>query len=70
MTEVKNYRNNENILKLTREMNKYFKEHTDLYQLAIDRMLEAQDFVVAIVPETYINSKFFNKHFEFGEYKQ
>lgn len=44
------------------EMNKYFKEHTDLYQLAIDRMLEAQDFVVAIVPETYINSKFFNKH--------
>ena len=41
---------------------KYFKEHTDLYQLAIDKMLEAQDFVVAIVPETYINSKFFEKN--------
>ena len=40
----------------------YFKEHTDLYQLAIDKMLEAQDYVVAIVPETYINSKFFDKN--------
>lgn len=40
----------------------YFKNHTDLYQLAIDKMLKAQDFVVAIIPETYINSKFFNKH--------
>lgn len=41
---------------------KYFDEHTDLYQLAIDNMLEAQDYVVAIVPETYINSKFFEKN--------
>lgn len=40
----------------------YFKEHTDLYQLAIDKMLESQDHVVAIVPETYINSKFFEKN--------
>ncbi len=40
----------------------YFKEHTDLYQLAIDKMLEAQDYVVAIVPETYINSRFFEKN--------
>lgn len=40
----------------------YFKYHTDLYQLAIDKMLEAQDFVVTIVPETYINSKFFEKN--------
>lgn len=40
----------------------YFKEHTDLYQLAIDKMLEAQDYVVAIVPETYINSKCFEKN--------
>ena len=40
----------------------YFKEHTDLYQLAIDKMLEAQDYIVAIVPETYINSKFFDKN--------
>lgn len=41
---------------------RYFEEHTDLYQLAIDRMLEAQDYVVAIVPETYINSKYFEKN--------
>lgn len=40
----------------------YFKEHTDLYQLAIDKTLEAQDYVVAIVPETYINSKYFEKN--------
>lgn len=40
----------------------YFECHSDLYQLAIDRMLDAQDFVVAIVPETYINSKFFEKN--------
>jgi len=46
----------------TKEMKQYFKKHTDLYQLAIEKMLEAQEFVVAIVPETYINSKFFNNH--------
>lgn len=40
----------------------YFKEHTDLYQLAIDKMLKAQDYIVAIVPETYINSKYFEKN--------
>lgn len=45
-----------------KKMKKYFQKHTDLYQLAIDKMLEAQDFVVAIVPETYINSKFFGDH--------
>ena len=39
-------------------MNKYFVNHTDLYQLAIDKMLDAQEFAVAIVPETYINSSF------------
>lgn len=42
--------------------NKYFKNHTDLYQLAIDKMLESQDYIVAIVPETYINSKYFEKN--------
>lgn len=40
----------------------YFANHTDLYQLAIDKMLEAQDYAVAIVPETYINSKYFEKN--------
>lgn len=45
-----------------KKMMTYFKKHTDLYQLALDKMLEAQDFVVAIVPETYINSKFFKSH--------
>ena len=45
-----------------KQMGAYFKKHTDLYQLAIDKMLETADYVVAIVPETYINSKFFNDH--------
>lgn len=42
--------------------NAYFNDHTDLYQLAIDKILEAQDCAVAIVPETYINSKYFDKN--------
>ena len=45
-----------------KEMMSYFRKHTDLYQLALDKMLNAQDYVVAIVPETYINSKFFKVH--------
>ncbi len=47
---------------INKEMHQYFANHTDLYQLAIDKMLEAQEYVVAIVPETYINSRFFNDH--------
>ena len=39
----------------------YFEKYTDLYQLAIIRMLEAQDYVVAIIPETFINSNFLTK---------
>lgn len=30
----------------------------DLYQIALDRCLEASDYVVAIVPETFMNSTF------------
>lgn len=33
-------------------------EYDNLYLLALDNMLKAQDFVVAIVPETFINTKF------------
>lgn len=40
----------------------YFQKHTDLYQLAIDKMLEAQDYIVTIIPETYINSTSIKKH--------
>ena len=46
------------------KLNKYFMYHTDLYQLAIDKILEAQEFAVVIVPETYINSTFFKEHLE------
>lgn len=35
--------------------------YDDLYLISLDRMLEAQEFVVAIIPETFINSNFKNK---------
>lgn len=41
-------------------MESYFEKYTDLYQLAIIKMLEAQEYVVAIIPETFINSNFLN----------
>ena len=50
--------------KISKGMEEYFKDHTDLYQLAIDKMLEAQDYAVAIVPETYINSNYIEAHKE------
>lgn len=42
----------------------YFAQTTydDLYLLALDRMLDAQDYVVAIIPETFINSSYRRKH--------
>ena len=48
------------------ESAKYFDscEWEDLYQLALDRCLEACDRVVAIVPETFINSSYPKRHAE------
>lgn len=42
---------------------KYFESSTydDLYLISLNRMLEAQKFVVAIIPETFINSNYMNK---------
>lgn len=42
------------------ETKKYFKnsKFEDLYLIALEQMLLAQDFVVAIIPETFINSNF------------
>jgi len=41
-------------------MDKYFalSERTDLYQIALDRCMEASDVVVAIVPETILLSEY------------
>lgn len=50
--------------KIMSGIEQYFEKYTDLYQLAIVRMLEAQDYVVAIIPETFINSKFLNSVYE------
>ncbi|MDP2426107.1 MAG: hypothetical protein Q8M70_07130 [bacterium] len=45
-------------------MNQYFEasEYNDLYLIALDKMLEAQDDVVAIVPESFINSNYKGKN--------
>ncbi len=45
------------------ELKKYFAmtQYDDVYLLALDRMLEAQENVVAIIPETFINSPFKKK---------
>lgn len=47
--------------KIINGLENYFKNYTDLYQLAILKMLEAEEYVVAIVPETFINSNFITK---------
>ena len=43
---------------------KYFEKsiYDDVYLIALDRMLEAQDFIVAIIPETFINSNYLQKN--------
>lgn len=49
--------------RLNASLEKYFRqtEYDDVYLLALDRMLAAQEFVVAIVPETFINSPYRQK---------
>ncbi|WP_027334924.1 Eco57I restriction-modification methylase domain-containing protein [Mycoplasmopsis felifaucium] len=46
------------------DLSKYFNNslYDDLYLIALDKMLEAQDYVVVIVPESFINSSFKKKH--------
>lgn len=46
------------------DLKKYFDmtEYDDVYLLALERMLEAQKNVVAIIPETFINSPFKEKN--------
>ena len=45
------------------KVSKYFDDtkYEDIYMIALDKMLNAQDYVVAIIPETFINSSFKNK---------
>jgi len=46
--------------KIFHEVEQYFTStnFVDLYQIALERCLESNDYVVAIVPETFINSIF------------
>lgn len=49
---------------LKRETEKYFRltEYDDLYLMALDRMLDAQKHVVAIIPETFKSSSYKRKN--------
>lgn len=49
--------------KLFGNLMKYFQnsEYNDVYLIALEKMLDAQDYVVAIIPETFINSNFKQK---------
>lgn len=46
------------------KVEKYFvdSDYDDLYLIALEKLLEANDIVVAIVPETFINSNFKEKN--------
>lgn len=46
------------------DLSKYFSttKYDDVYLLALDKMLEAQDYVVAIIPESFINSNYKQKN--------
>lgn len=46
------------------DLSKYFSmtDYDDIYLLALDKMLEAQEFVVAIVPESFLNSNYRQKN--------
>lgn len=45
------------------DLSMYFSKtkYDDVYLLALDKMLEAQDYVVAIIPESFINSNYKQK---------
>ncbi len=46
------------------DLSKYFvnTKYDDVYLLALEKMLNAQKYVVAIIPESFINSNFHNKN--------
>ena len=45
------------------DLSKYFSisNYDDVYLIALDKMLQAQEFVVAIIPESFINSSYKQK---------
>ena len=47
------------------EVKKYFDKtiYDDLYLLSLENMLKSQEYVVAIIPETFINSNFKEKNY-------
>ena len=49
--------------RINESLEKYFRktDYDDVYMIALDRMIEAQDNVVAIIPETFINSSYKQK---------
>lgn len=50
--------------KINKDLVSYFEDskYSDLYLIALERCLESSDYVVAIIPETFLNSNFTNKN--------
>lgn len=50
--------------KVGENLKKYFdaSNYDDVYLIALDKMLDAEDYVVAIIPETFINSNYQQKN--------
>lgn len=48
---------------VAKDLQCYFRNsfYDDIYLIALDKMLAAEEYVVAIIPETFINSNFKNK---------
>lgn len=46
------------------DLSTYFNEsnYDDVYLIALDKMIEAQDYIVAIIPESFINSNYKQKN--------
>ena len=40
-------------------------KHDDIYMIALDKMIEAQKYIVAIIPESFINSNYRQKNLMF-----
>lgn len=45
------------------DLSKYFQQtkYNDIYMMALDKMLAAQEFVISIIPESFINSNYMQK---------
>lgn len=58
------YKSSSSRKKINKNLEKYFlsSKYDDIYLIALDKMLDAQDYIVAIIPETFVNSNYEQKN--------